>query len=114
MYKRSIGAWLAFWLLSTGNVVAAEPAVLHFGVINQRSLALTAEYWNPILEYVSARSGMNLRLKMAKTTPETTAQSVKGEHDFVYSNHLFMPERNRIGFRVIARFDTPPAHGSGR
>ena len=91
MYKRGFGLWVLTCLLVMGGAAAAEPVALNFGVINQRSLALTAEYWNPILKYVSARSGVQLRLMMGKTAPETTAQSVKGEHDFVYSNHLFTP-----------------------
>jgi phosphonate transport system substrate-binding protein len=78
-------------------------APLPFGVINQRSIALTAGYWNPILAYVSRRSGVPLQLRMAKTAPETTGMSVRGELAFVYSNHLFTPERDALGFVVIAR-----------
>lgn len=78
-------------------------APLPFGVINQRSIALTAEYWNPILAYVSRRSGVPLQLRMAKTAPETTGMSIRGELAFVYSNHLFAPERDALGFAVIAR-----------
>src|SRR3990172_7290989 len=78
-------------------------APLPFGVINQRSITLTAGYWNPILAYVIRRSGVPLQLRMAKTAPETTAMSISGELAFVYSNHLFTPERDALGFTVIAR-----------
>lgn len=74
-----------------------------FGVLNQRSLTLTAEYWNPILEWVSRRSGVPLTLKIARTANETTDMAVRGELAFVLSNHLFTPERDRLGFSVIAR-----------
>ena len=86
-------------------------APLPFGVINQRSIALTAEYWNPILAYVSRRSGVPLQLRMAKTAPETTAMSVRGEFAFVYSNHLFTPERDALGFAVIARTEDNAIRG---
>lgn len=84
---------------------AAEP--LQFGVLNQRSILLTARLWNPILEYASAKSGVPLTLKMGKTAQDTTAMTVRGEFDFVYTNHLFTPERDKLGYHVIARFNTP-------
>jgi phosphonate transport system substrate-binding protein len=74
-----------------------------FNVLNQRSVALTAQYWNPILIYVSAKSGVPLELKMAKTTMEADQLGEKGTYDFLYTNHFFTPERDRLGFKVIAR-----------
>lgn len=94
---------------SSLQVCAAETS--YFGVVNQRSVTLTAELWNPILRYVSARSGVPLHLKMGKTAQETTQMTVRGEFDFVYTNHLFTPERDKLGYRVIARFNTPGIRG---
>lgn len=86
-------------------------APLPFGVINQRSITLTAEYWNPILAYVSRRSGVPLQLRIANTAPETTGMSIRGELAFVYSNHLFTPERDALGFAVIARTEENAIRG---
>lgn len=86
----------------SGNMAGAEEP-LFFGVLNQRSAIITAQYWNPILSYVSARSGVPLLLKMGRTAPETTAMTVRGEFAFAYTNHLFTPQRDRLGWRVIAR-----------
>lgn len=103
------------FLLSIGlacvsaQVHAAETS--YFGVVNQRSITLTAELWNPILRYVSARSGVPLHLKMGKTAQETTQMTLRGEFDFVYTNHLFTPERDKLGYLVIARFNTPGIRG---
>lgn len=94
----------------TGSVVHAEP-VYYFSVLNQRSPVLTAEYWNPILAYVSKKSGVELKLKMGKTAPETTALTMRGEAQFAYTNHLFLPERVKLGWRVIARPDTDGIRG---
>lgn len=88
-------------LLNWTVAFADEP--LAFGVLNQRSALLTAQYWNPILTYVSEQSGVPLRLKMGHTAPETTAMTVRGEFAFAYTNHLFTPKRDRLGWRVIAR-----------
>ena len=74
-----------------------------FGVLNHRSPTLTAEYWNPILAWVSARAGVPLTLKIARTANETTDMAVRGELAFVFTNHLFTPQRDRLGFTVIAR-----------
>jgi phosphonate transport system substrate-binding protein len=84
------------------QAVAAEKA-LSFHVLNQRSIALTAQYWNPILTYVAAKSGVPLELKLAKTAHEGNAVAEKGLYDFMYTNHFFTPERDRLGYKVIAR-----------
>ena len=81
---------------------ATEPAYA-FNVLNQRSIALTAEYWNPILTHVSKVSGVPLELKLAKTAKEGNAIAEMGKYDFLYTNHFFTPERDRLGYKVIAR-----------
>ena len=74
-----------------------------FNVLNQRSISLTAQYWNPILIYVSKKSGVPLELKLAKTVQETNSNAEEGAYHFLFTNHFFTPERDRLGFRVIAR-----------
>ncbi|MGE5526928.1 MAG: phosphate/phosphite/phosphonate ABC transporter substrate-binding protein [Rhodospirillaceae bacterium] len=81
----------------------AEEASFSFGVITQRSPVLTAQYWNPILRYVSEKSGVPLRLKLAKTGPEHSEMIGRGEFDFIYSNHNFNVKNDVVGYRVIAR-----------
>jgi phosphonate transport system substrate-binding protein len=74
-----------------------------FGVLSQRSPVLTAEYWNPILDYVSRKSGVDLRLRVTRTAPESNAAIAKGEYDFAYSNHLFKPANLPQHYQVILR-----------
>src|SRR5688572_18497756 len=86
------------------SVAAAQPQkTFTFYVLNQRSVALTAQYWNPILTYVSKKSGVPLELKLAKTAQEGNAIAERGGYDFQYTNHYFTPERDKVGYRVIAR-----------
>src|SRR5207302_1616557 len=66
-------------------------------------LAPTAQYWSPIRTYVSAKSGVPLDLKLAKTAQEGNANAEAGKYDFLYTNHFFTPERDRLGYKVIAR-----------
>ncbi len=103
-------AWCLAWLLGTvGCATAAEPYA--FGVLNQRSLQATAAYWNPILNYVSARSGVPLELHIGRTANETTDRAVAGSLDFAYTNHLFTPKRAQLGWRVLARQDSQGIRG---
>jgi phosphonate transport system substrate-binding protein len=90
-------------LLALAPVARAAEQPFTFNVLSQRSVALTAQYWNPILIYVSRKSGVPLELKLTKTTKEGNALAEQGAYDFLYTNHFFTPERDRLGFRVIAR-----------
>ena len=82
---------------------AATAKAYGFNVLNQRTIALTAEYWNPIITYVSKKSGVPLELKLSKNAREGNAIAEKGGYDFLYTNHFFTPERDGLGFHVIAR-----------
>ena len=81
----------------------SESQQLSFGVIIWRSPVLTAQFWNPILRYVSERSGVPLQLKVAQTGTMHSAMVRRGELDFLYSNHNFIKENSAIGYRVFAR-----------
>jgi ABC-type phosphate/phosphonate transport system substrate-binding protein len=85
------------------NVCAQAKKSYTFYVLNQRSVALTAQYWNPIMTYVSRKSGVPLELKLSKTAQEGNAIAEKGGYDFQYTNHFFTPDRDRLGWKVIAR-----------
>ena len=103
--------WLGVLCLLSTMGQAAPPAPYAFGVLNHRSLQATAAYWNPILSYVSERSGVPLELHIARTANETTDRVVAGQLDFAYTNHLFTPKRDKLGWRVLARQDSPGIRG---
>jgi len=81
----------------------AQQKPLGFYVLHQRTISLTAQYWNPILTYVSAKSGVPVELKLAKSAKDGNAIAEAGGFDFQYTNHFFTPERDRLGWKVIAR-----------
>jgi phosphonate transport system substrate-binding protein len=91
--------------------VAQEAGVYRFSPVNQYGINLTAAYWNPIISYVSDRSGVKLALKIGRTSADTTAYVLAQEVEFVFSNHLFSPERTKLGWKVFGRRDTPPVNG---
>lgn len=89
--------------LGLGTSAWSEGQSFSFGVILHRNPATTAEFWNPIVKYVSERSGVPLTLKVAKTGPEHTMMVRRAEVDFLYSNHNFVAENAASGYRVFAR-----------
>ncbi len=82
-----------------------------FSPVNQYGLQLTASYWNPIIEYATAASGVKMQLKIGRTSADTTGYVLAQEVDFAFTNHLFSPDRERMGWKVLARRDAPPVHG---
>ncbi len=96
-------AILALALAMPATASASEKKAYTFYVLNQRSVALTAQYWNPIFTYVGRKGGVPLELRMAKTAQEGNAIAERGDYDFQYTNHFFTPERDRLGWKVIAR-----------
>ncbi|MDP2430628.1 MAG: phosphate/phosphite/phosphonate ABC transporter substrate-binding protein [Pseudomonadota bacterium] len=92
--------FLALALLSATSHAADSYS---FGVLSQRSAVLTAQYWNPILEYVGRKSGVDLMLKVARTAPESNEATERGEFDFVYSNTIFQPKMATANYQVILR-----------
>lgn len=88
--------------------VRAEDKPLSFGVLNQQSPQLTAERWNPLLKYVEDKTGLKLQLKMGPTVQDTDAMMGRGEFDFIFTNHNFQREYDKVGYKVIARWAGEP------
>lgn len=89
---------------------AQENGVYRFSPVNQYGIELTASYWNPIIDYVSSKSGIKLQLKIGRTSADTTAYVLANEVEFVFSNHLFSPDRDSLGWKVFGRRQTPTLH----
>jgi phosphonate transport system substrate-binding protein len=66
---------------------AQESGAYRFSPVNQYGIELTASYWNPIIDYVSNKSGVKLQLKIGRTSADTTAYVLANEVEFVFSNH---------------------------
>lgn len=98
----------ALFLLLT---VSAWAQTYSFSALPQRSATLTAQYWNPILDYVSRKSGTRLELAISRTSDDYSLAEARGEFDFVYSNHIFIPSHATVAYQVIARMTGKPIHG---
>jgi phosphonate transport system substrate-binding protein len=94
-----------------GGAALAQPVAYNFSPVNQYDINLTAAYWNPIIAYVSEKSGVKLNLKIGRTSADTTSYVLAKEVEFVFSNHLFSPEREQLGWKVFGRRQTPTLQG---
>jgi len=94
-------------MLTLGSTARADEAVYRFSPVNQYDINLTAAYWNPIIQYVSETSGVKLSLKIGRTSADTTAYVLAQEVEFIFSNHMFSPEREKLGWRVFGRRQMP-------
>lgn len=109
MVRRLLIFLLACFALA--NLAFAQSPVYRFSPVNQWDINKTAAYWNPIIRYVSEKSGVRLELKIGRTSADTTAYVLAQEVEFVFSNHLFSPERDQLGWKVFGRRWTPPLQG---
>ena len=99
-------------LLALGLSTAfAQTPTYRFSPVNQWDINKTAAYWNPIIQYVSEQSGVKLQLKIGRTSADTTSYVLAQEVEFVFSNHLFSPEREALGWKVFGRRNAPALHG---
>jgi len=92
-----------FCALPFCSAARADDTTFTFGINPHRSVVVTAQYWNPILAYVSRKSGHKLEMRVEKTGQEYSAKVGQGEYDFAYTNHIFNPVNARVGYHIIAR-----------
>ncbi|NWG87633.1 MAG: phosphate/phosphite/phosphonate ABC transporter substrate-binding protein [Hydrogenophilaceae bacterium] len=80
-------------------------------MLNQQSPQLTAERWNPVLQYLGEATGLRFQLKMGANVLETDAMMGRGEFDLVFTNHNFQTEYDGV-YKVIARLGSKPVYGA--
>ena len=71
------------------------------GVLQGRTATLTAQYWNPILNYIEQKSGVRIDLKVVRQPAELNQAIERGEFDFVASNAIFRPRASAVAYRPL-------------
>ncbi len=99
----SLARAMALFGLFLTAVPATAQEPYRFSPVNQWDINRTASYWNPIIQYVSQRSGLPLQLKIGRTSADTTAYVLAQEVEFIFSNHMFNPQRMALGWHVFGR-----------
>lgn len=110
-FRISVATAVGLALSVAPRLAEAQKPTYNFSPVNLYGIALTASYWNPIIAYVSEKSGVQLNLKIGRTSADTTSYVLAKEVEFVFSNHLFSPEREQLGWKVFGRRQTPALQG---
>ena len=63
--------------LAAGSGQAQGGSALRFSPVNPHGIELTADYWNPIIDHVSARSGVPLQHKTGRTSADAKRRRCK-------------------------------------
>jgi phosphonate transport system substrate-binding protein len=110
-WARLIVVFIASHMALTTTAWASDEKVYKFSPVNQFGIELTASYWNPIIQYVSSRSGVKLSLKIGRTSADTTSFVLAKEVEFAFTNHLFNENRRQMGWKLLVRRDYPAVYG---
>ncbi|MFK5892800.1 MAG: phosphate/phosphite/phosphonate ABC transporter substrate-binding protein [Pseudomonadota bacterium] len=77
---------------------------LTFGVVPQQSASKLARLWTPILQQISAQTGVNIKFRTAKNIPTFEKRVLAGEYDFAYMNpYHFTVYSKEPGYKAFAK-----------
>lgn len=104
MHPRHLGCLYASLLLLAGANAWAANGERLFGVIPQYSPQESARQWQPLLDHVSAATGIPLRFATASRISPFHDRVLAGDYDFVFLNSLMYREvHERLAYRALAR-----------
>ena len=74
------------------------------GIVPQHKAADLAARWVPLLQYLSARTGLHVEFRTARDIPTFEQQLAQGEYDFAYMNPFqYVLFQQKSGYRALAR-----------
>lgn len=80
----------------------AQVKTLVFGVVPQQSAAKLARSWIPLLQFVSERSGVNLKFATAPDIPTFERRLANGDYDIAYMNpYHYVVLNKEVGFKAL-------------
>ncbi len=99
MIYRIITVLLLSFLFSA-NALAKEYT---FSIVPQQSSKKLAKLWGPVLEKISADTGLTIKFATAKDIPTFEARLAEGQYDFAYMNpYHFTVFNQKPGYVAIA------------
>ncbi|MBJ2128650.1 phosphate/phosphite/phosphonate ABC transporter substrate-binding protein [Alteromonas sp. IB21] len=94
-------AILKVCLIFSGFCLGADP--ITFGVVPQQSAKKMAEKWQPLIDYVSDFTGLDIQFKTAKDIPTFESDLALGKYDVAYMNpYHFVVFNESAGYRSLA------------
>lgn len=91
-------------LMSLLAVSSANASSLYFGVVPQQSANKMAKLWTPIFQYLSEKTGEDIRFSTARDIPTFEKRLARGEYDIAYMNPYHYTVFHQVpGYQAIAR-----------
>ncbi|MEI8324554.1 MAG: PhnD/SsuA/transferrin family substrate-binding protein [Betaproteobacteria bacterium] len=112
--KRPLLRIAAAWLLAAASVATlaqAQQALYTFPPVTQYDSNLTASDWNPIMAYVSQRSGVLLKPKIGRTLPDSSNYVLAKEVPFAFTHPHLRRQREQLDCKVFGRCPSPALQG---
>ena len=99
LYLRCMSLAICFMLSSFS--LSADP--ITFGVVPQQSAKKMAEKWQPLIDYISNFTGLDIEFKTAKDIPTFESDLAQGKYDLAYINpYHFVVFNETSGYRSLA------------
>ena len=104
---------IAIYIFFTVNIVnanivlnntqdKAQVKTLVFGVVPQQSATKLATIWIPLLQFVSEKSGVNLKFATAPDIPTFERRLANGDYDIAYMNpYHYVVLNKEVGFKAL-------------
>lgn len=75
-----------------------------FSIVPQHKAADLAARWVPLLQHLSARTGLHIEFRTARNIPTFEQQLAQGEYDFAYMNPFqYVLFQQKSGYHALAR-----------
>ena len=83
----------------------AQTIAIEFGVAPQHSAGDLSRRWTPVLQYLSRKTGYDLRFRTGKDVPTYQRQCIEGQYDMIYINpyHYANLIRPKSGYEAFAK-----------
>lgn len=87
------------------HVSAAESAkVYSFAIVPQQAASELAESWSPVLSWLTAKTGIQLRFATAPSIPAFEQRLADGKYDFAYMNpYHYTVFSQKPGYQALAK-----------
>lgn len=78
--------------------------ILSFAIVPQQSASKLAKLWGPIMEEISAKSGIKIKFTTAKNIPIFEKRLAAGEYDLAYMNpYHYVVFHKTMGYQALAK-----------
>ncbi len=104
--SRALVLCLLFGVAMIGaDASRAQTIAIEFGVAPQHSAGDLSKRWTPVFQYLSQKTGYDVRFRTGKDVPTYQQQCIDGKYDMIYINpyHYANLVRPKSGYEAFAQ-----------